>query len=78
MVVASTASPFKFAADVYMSLTDGTKLPRDPLSALDQLAELTGADIPYPLCGLRERTVRFRETIPANAMPEAVLDFCGK
>ena len=63
--VASTASPFKFAADVYMSLTDGTKLPRDPLSALDQLAaELTGADIPYPLCGLRERTVRFRETIP--------------
>ena len=76
LVVASTASPFKFAADVYISLTDGRKLPRDPLSALDQLAELTGADIPYPLCGLREREVRFKETIPADGMPAAVLDFC--
>lgn len=78
LVVASTASPFKFAADVYISLTDGVKLPHDPLTALDQLSELTGADIPYPLRGLRDRTVRFRETIPAEGMPEAVLDFCGK
>ena len=78
LVVASTASPFKFAADVYTSLTDGTRLPHDPLSALDQLSELTGADIPYPLRGLRDRAVRFHETILVENMPEAVLDFCGK
>lgn len=76
LVVASTASPFKFAADVFISLTDGTKLPHDPLSALDQLSELTGADIPYPLCGLKDREVRFKETIAVADMAQVVLDFC--
>lgn len=76
MVVASTASPYKFAADVFTSLTGGETLPKDPLSALDELTEKTGVAIPYPLCGLAERTVRFTAVIDAADMPTAVLDYC--
>ncbi len=74
IVVDSTASPYKFAADVYVSLK-GTA-PSDPLAALDELASLTGTEIPYPLCGLGERTVRFDRVIDASEMPQVVLDSC--
>lgn len=76
MVVASTASPYKFAADVFTALTDGTELPHDPLSALDQLSEKTGTQIPYPLRGLRERAVRFTQVISSVDMPKEVLAYC--
>lgn len=76
MVVASTASPFKFAADVYFSLT-GNK-PADPLATLDELAELSKNEIPYPLKGLGTRQVRFTETIEKSDMKEAVLRFLSQ
>ncbi len=76
MVVASTASPYKFAADVFTSLSGGEKLPKDPLSALDELTQATGVAIPYPLCNLGERVVRFTEVINATDMPAAVLTYC--
>ena len=76
MVVASTASPYKFAADVFTSLSGGAVLPRDPLAALDQLVEATGTEIPYPLRGLGERQVNFTQTIDSADMPVAVLDYC--
>ncbi len=44
----STASPYKFAADVYASLT-GTK-PECDLDAPDMLEKLTGITMPMPLC----------------------------
>lgn len=75
MVVDSTASPYKFAADVYESL--GKTQPADPLAALDELSAATGTEIPYPLRGLGERTVRFTEVIDAADMPKAVLDWCN-
>ena len=75
MVVASTASPFKFASDVYESITGDT--PADGLAALDMLTEKTGVDIPYPLKGIAERKVRFDEVINASEMPAKVLDFAN-
>ena len=75
MVVDSTASPYKFAADVYESL--GKTQPADPLAALDELSETTGTEIPYPLRGLGERTVRFTRVIDADELPAAVLDYCN-
>ena len=75
IVVDSTASPYKFAADVYESL--GKPQPADPLAALDELSAATKTEIPYPLRGLGERTVRFTEVIDAEAMPAAVLDYCN-
>ena len=74
IVVDSTASPYKFAADVYTSLKGVA--PTDPLGALDDLVAATNTEIPYPLRGLGERTVRFTEVIDANQMPEAVLNYC--
>ena len=75
MVVDSTASPYKFAADVYESL--GKTQPADPLAALDELSADTNTEIPYPLRGLGERTVRFTRVIDADEMPAAVLDYCN-
>ena len=75
VVVDSTASPYKFAADVYTSL--GKVKPEEPLAALDALSEETNTTIPYPLCGLGDRTVRFTEVIDADDMPRAVLNYCN-
>ncbi len=74
MVVDSTASPYKFAADVYASLKGVA--PSDPLGALDELANATDTEIPYPLRGLDERRVNFTQVIDADEMPEAILDYC--
>ena len=74
MVVDSTASPYKFAADVYESL--GKTQPADPLAALDELASATNTEIPYPLRGLGEREVRFTRVINADEMPAVVLEWC--
>ena len=73
LVIASTASPYKFAADVYTSL--GQDAPEDPLQSQHALSEYTGTQIPYPLVGLGERTVRFDKTVHANELLQEVLRF---
>ena len=75
MVVASTASPYKFAADVCASL--GLEKPEDDLDALDMLVEATKTDIPYPLKGIADRKVRFTETVKADEMLGAVKAYIG-
>ena len=72
-VVASTASPYKFAADVYASLTE--KAASDPLAALDELSAVSNTEIPYPLKGIGTRTVRFTDVIDKNEMKETVYQF---
>ena len=69
-VVVSTASPFKFAADVLSAL--GTE---DATSPLDALAAQTGRAIPIPLSGLEGREVRFPQVVEKDAMPTVVSDF---
>jgi len=73
MVVASTASPYKFASDVYASIKGET--PADGLAALDMLTELTKVEIPYPLKDIANRKIRFEEVINASEMPAKVLEF---
>jgi len=70
MVVASTASPYKFAADVCASL--GLEKPEDDLDALDMLVNATKTEIPYPLCNIASRKVRFTDTVKAEDMLGAV------
>ncbi len=70
MVVASTASPYKFASDVCASL--GLKKPEDDLDALQMLVNATKTEIPYPLRGISKRTVRFTETVKTEEMFNAV------
>ena len=73
MVVASTASPYKFAADVLNSLS-GNK-PSDDLEALELLSKLTNTEITRPLRGLAERKVNFSEVIDSTDMLAKVYEF---
>ncbi len=75
MLVASTASPYKFASDVYASLTK--EKPED-LASLELLCSLTGTEIPAPLAKIGERKVRFDGTSKVDEMPERVCEFSKK
>jgi threonine synthase len=70
IVVASTASPYKFAGDVYSSLTG--KSPSGNLEALDELNTITNVEIPLPFRNIGSRTVLFETTIEKNDMKDYV------
>ena len=64
-VVLSTASPYKFAADVLRALA----LPAaEGFAALDALQAATGASIPAGLKGLADRPVRHRDSVARTDM----------
>ncbi len=73
LVVASTASPYKFAADVYTSL--GKQAPADALEAQGLLSAYTGTMIPYPLVGLGSRAIRFEMTVDSENILQEVYRF---
>ncbi len=60
-IVASTASPYKFAADVLVSL--GEEVPSDMKEVLTKLSDVTKTEIPAPLATLFGKTVRFTKSI---------------
>ena len=72
-MVASTASPYKFAADVYTSL--GKQAPEDALESQELLSAYTGTEIPYPLLGLGSREIRFNKTVAAADILQEVYRF---
>ncbi len=73
MVIDSTASPYKFADNVYRAVTG--KTAENELAALDALSDATKTAIPYPLAGLANRSIRFEETIDKDGMSAAVLNY---
>ena len=73
MIVASTASPYKFAADVYRSLTN--KDASADTGALNDLSALTSTEITYPLRDLDKREIRFTTVIDHDKMLEEVYKF---
>ena len=73
ILTVSTASPYKFAADVYASLT-GVR-PSDELSALSMLESLTGEPIPAPLRELKSKAAKHTSVIEKNNMKDAVSEF---
>ncbi len=75
MVIDSTASPYKFANNVYRAVTE--KEPTSDLDALDELSAATKTEIPYPLAGLATRAVRFTDVVEKDEMAKAVLDYLG-
>ncbi|MBQ7160361.1 MAG: threonine synthase [Clostridia bacterium] len=69
MVVASTASPYKFASNVLRSI--GGPAPEDEFAALDELEKKSGVAIPAGLASLRKKEVRFDRVIdPADMLGE--------
>ena len=75
MIIDSTASPYKFANDVYRAVTG--KEATSELDALDELAAATGTEIPYPLAGLASRKVNFEKVVDKSEMAAAVLEYLG-
>ncbi len=76
MLVVSTASPYKFAADVYTSL--GGARPEDDLTAPDMLEAHTGVAMPAPLAALKDKTAIHTGVIDKTDMKKSVLDFVKK
>ena len=76
MLVVSTASPYKFAADVLLSLK-GSK-PADDLMALEELNKYTSVDIPAPLAGILTKEAIHTEIIERTEMKNAVRGFALK
>lgn len=70
-VVAATASPFKFAADVLRAVT-GRPAPEDEFAALSALETETGMPCPAPLAGLEDKPVRFTEVCEKGDMAKYV------
>ena len=73
IIVASTASPYKFAADVYQAIT--SRPASADTGALDDLSDLTNTEISYPLRKLAERKINFSTVIESADMLEEVYKF---
>ena len=76
IVVASTASPYKFAIDVYRSLADNFN--GSDLDALESLSNLTNTEITYPLRDLDKKEVRFTKVIDHKDMLSEVYSYIRK
>ena len=73
IIVASTASPYKFAADVYEAIAH--KPAAADTGALNDLSALTGTEISYPLRNLADRKVNFNTVIESDEMLKEVYNF---
>jgi len=74
-LIASTASPYKFAADVAESI--GTGKGADPFDTIERLFAATGAHIPDGLKGLKDRKIIHTESIRKEDMKARVKTLLG-
>lgn len=70
MVIASTASPYKFTKSVLKAL--GEEVPEDEFEANGKLSAVTGVPVPSPIANLCGKKVRFAEVIDKSAIKDAV------
>lgn len=75
-VVASTASPYKFAKNVYGALFDNNNF--DDLEILTELSTKTETQIPTPLFELDKKEIKFNRVINSEDMLAEVMDFIAK
>ena len=73
IILASTANPYKFAASVLSALGG---VPTDDVSALAELEATSRVKAPEQLTRVLTLPVRFKETVKAEEMPDAVRRFC--
>ena len=73
ILAVSTASPYKFANDVFSAVS--AKNAENELSALRELSDFTGVKIPSPLANLAGKEILHSETIDKCDMEDATLRF---
>ena len=76
VVIASTASPYKFSKAVLTALDKGD-LPESEFDMVEKLHELTEAPVPAPLASLRGKTARFSDVTDKEDMQGVVLNALG-
>ncbi len=70
VVIASTASPYKFAKSVISALTDN--IPESEFDTVDALSALTNTAVPAPIAELKVATARFKDIYEKTDMYTAV------
>lgn len=70
VLIASTASPYKFAKSVLSALS--VNIPESEFDTVDSLSELTNTSVPVPLAELKNAVVRFKDIYDKNDMYTAV------
>ena len=76
-VIASTASPYKFAKAVLAAVCPGAAL-EDEFSMMEKLSEVTGTAVPRPLAGLKDRTVLHKSCLNKEEMGGFIRDFLSR
>ena len=74
-VIASTASPYKFANSVLSAVSD--KKADSEFQTVRLLADVTSTEVPAPINALENATVRFKEICEKEDMLEAVYKALG-
>ena len=75
-VIASTASPYKFSSSVLEAI-DGTQQNNDEFAMVAKLGEVSKIEIPSALSDLKNKSVRFSDTISKEDMKDYVLKTLG-
>lgn len=75
-VIASTASPYKFAASVLPAVYDG-EMPETEFDMVEKLSMETNTKIPTPLAGLKEKEVLHKTCIDKSKMSDFIKNFLG-
>ncbi len=75
VLIASTASPYKFASSVLKAFD--AAIPEDDFDKNDTLAALTATDIPTPIESLKGKTRRFGDVIDRDEMRDAICKYLG-
>ena len=74
-IIASTASPYKFASSVLGALLEGKDaIPANEFEQIQTLSTYTGTPIPAPIAELEQKTLRFDQVCAKEELSAAVLD----
>lgn len=65
-IIASTASPYKFAESVLKAI--GEDVDTDEFLQLESLSKISNTDVPEPLADLRNKKVRFSDSVETSEM----------
>ncbi len=75
-VIASTASPYKFAGSVIEAICGG-RVPGDDFALVDELSRVSGTKVPQAVEEIRTAPVRHTRVCEKDGMRKAVCDILG-
>lgn len=75
VIIASTASPYKFTPSVMEAL--GMDISGDEFALLDRMEQVSSTKAPAQLRQLKDKVVRFQKTIQKDQMADSVLEMVG-